>query len=209
MCIKSKKKKIALVKELMEKLGVTSQEMILALREDEVKPCPKNKLIKGVNVCVGMFWYYDNTFSFDLIPHKVVKAVVEYIDDEYIYGDLTASPAIGETLCSFNKNETHNTFCIDEFIRGIPYTCDDNEEIVCYSYRQTEQVSIFYDVVKDALKKIGKNPRKDDGDAVYWTFDTDGHFHRVFSFGGKNYDEHWTSKLNSAWYRPVLRLKID
>ena len=81
---KTKDEKIGLVKELMEKLGVTSQEMIFALGEDKAKPCSKRKLVIGENVCVGMFWYYDNTFSFDLIEHKVVKAVVEYIDDEYV-----------------------------------------------------------------------------------------------------------------------------
>ena len=105
---KTKDKKISLVKELMEKLGVTPQEMISALKSEIVKT-PKQKLVKGINVCVGMFWYYDNTFSFDLVPHKVVKAVVEYIDDEYIYGDLTAGLQIKE-ISSFESLLTARIF---------------------------------------------------------------------------------------------------
>ena len=206
---KSKKEKIGLVRELMQKLEVTPQEMISALNAEMMITHPKPKLIKGDNVCVGMFWYYDNTFSFGLIPNKAIKAVVEHIDDEFIYGDLTASPNIQEFMGPYCKSEVNNaSFGIEEYIKGIPYTCDDNEEIVCYSYLQMEQVQASYERVKHSLKMIGKMPRKND-DSFYWTTDKKHYFQRLFSFK-KGYDgSKWMSNNGKAFYRPVLRMKYN
>ena len=206
---KSKQEKIDLVKDLMKELGVTPQEMISALNEEMRRTRLKPRLIKGDSVCVGMYWYYDNTFSFDIIPDKMIKAVIEYIDDEYIYGDLTASPAINEIECAFEKNKLLNSLGIKEFIECLPYTCDDKEEIICYSYSQTEYLSNTYDMVKASLERIGKLPRKEDLKYSYWTTDTDGNYRRVFSFDSRRHTRHWMSKGSTAYYRPVLRMKYN
>ena len=39
----------------------------------------------------GMFWYEDDTFSFERVPDKKIKAIVELAKDGVVYGDLTAS----------------------------------------------------------------------------------------------------------------------
>ena len=200
-----KKRKIGLVKGLMQKLGVTPQEMINELRADLIKDA--TKLIKGETVCVGMFWYIDNTFSYDLLP-KPIKAVVEYIDDEYIYGDLTASSLIGEVICTYSRGYK-NLFCIDDVIESSAYKCEADEDIVCYNYSQMEQVCNSYALVKMSLERIKKFPRKEDFRANYWTTKSDGNFQRVFSFSEERHKEYWKTRFGEAYYRPVLRWKYN
>ena len=204
----NKQKEIGLVRELMQKLGITPQEMIASLNAEMLMLRPKQKLIKGETVCVGMFWYCDNTFSYGLLP-KPIKAVVEYIDEEYIYGDLTALLSISEVKCSYNKNGVRQALCLDEFIEGIPYTCDDNEKIVCYSHSQMKRVFDSYALVKRSLEKIKKLPRKEDEREFYWTTDKDHYVQRVFSFKGEGLRAIWVSMYGEALYRPVLRMKYN
>ena len=51
----------------------------------------------------GMFWHEGNLFSFERLPDKKIKAVVELVEDGIIYGDLTASEL-------FDIPEKNNTF---------------------------------------------------------------------------------------------------
>ena len=207
---KSKKEKIGLVRELMQKLEVTPQEMVAALNAEMLRTRPRQKLVKGENVCVGMFWYYDNTFSFGIIPNKQIKAVVEHIDNEFIYGDLTATPNIQEFIGPYCKSKVNNaSFGIEEYLNGIPYTCDDNEKIVCYSYLQMEQVQASYERIELSLKKIGNIPRRGGAEVSYWTTDKNGNFQRIFTFGEKEHRQQWKAMWAEAYYRPVLRMKYN
>ena len=51
----------------------------------------KTNKIDITQVGVGMFWYEDDTFSFDRTTDKKIKAIVELVENNVIYGDLTAS----------------------------------------------------------------------------------------------------------------------
>ena len=127
----TKKKKLAQVDELVLKLGLTRDEVIdffskLPLVKEPKKSRPK---IDITQVKVGMIWYEDDTFSFDILPKKI-KAVVELVKGGIIYGDLTASElfAIPERPMSW--------FSAKQFFDKFSYLCKDNEKIVWYSIKQ-------------------------------------------------------------------------
>ena len=82
----TKEKKLAQVGELIEKLGLTGKEVVNYLNN-----LPQMNNIDISQIQVGMFWYEDDTFSFQRMVDKRIKAIVEWIGNSTIYGDLTAS----------------------------------------------------------------------------------------------------------------------
>ena len=54
----------------------------------------ETKESKLSKIKLGMIWYEDDSFSFERIANKRIKAVVELINDGFIYGDLTVSEII-------------------------------------------------------------------------------------------------------------------
>ena len=107
----------------------------------------------------GMFWHEGNLFSFERLPDKKIKAVVELVENGVIYGDLTASEL-------FDARETSMPWIfVNEYIENYNYPCQKNEKIIWYNMRQLIDIGINYYRVKNAFIKLGKIWRK----SWYWT----------------------------------------
>ena len=158
--MKTKEQKLAQVDELVLKLGLTRDEVIdffskLPPVKEPQKSRPK---IDITQVKVGMIWYEDDTFSFDILPKKI-KAVVELVKGGIIYGDLTAS----ELFCI--PERPMSWFSAKQFFDKFSYPCKDNEKIVWHNIDQLQSVYKNYNAVKEAFSKLNKMYRK----SVYWS----------------------------------------
>lgn len=147
----------------------------------------------------GMFWYEDDTFSFERLPDKKIKAIVELVENDVIYGDLTASEIcqIEEGKGSWNYAKVFITTVL-----RFQYKCKDNERIVLYDQNQSLQLFLNYEDVAKAFNKIGKKSRQ----GAYWTSD---------AIEAKKAIALWSEgsietmpKSNWCNIRPVLALKI-
>ena len=68
--------------------GVSTLGVERAILNDDCIPLTKSNLSQ---IRIGKIWYEDDTVSFERIPCKKVKSVIELIENNKIYGDLTAS----------------------------------------------------------------------------------------------------------------------
>ena len=106
------------------------------------------------NIKSGMLWYADDTFSFERIAGKKIKAIVELVESGFIYGDLTVSEL-------FDIPERHMTwFNAKQFFDKFSYTCQKNEYIVWYNIDQLQRVYKKYNAVKEAFSKFDKMYRR-------------------------------------------------
>ena len=156
-----KKKKLAQVDELVKSLGLTGEEVVDFFNKlPPVKETKKSRLVSDITqVKVGMIWYEDDTFSFDRITGKKIKAVVELVENGVIYGDLTASELFDA------RGSSMPWMFVNEYIENYNYLCQKNEKIIWYNMRQLIDIGINYYRVKNAFIKLGKRWRK----GWYWT----------------------------------------
>lgn len=197
-----KQKKLAQVDEFAANLGLTRDEVIEyfyklpPIRE----PKKSQSKINITQVKVGMIWYEDDTFSFERLPNKKIKAVVESVDYLFstICGDLTASELFefDEQLLSWDDAK--------KYIENFSYPFKENERIVWYYDGALRNVYDEYFLVKKTFKAIGKKSRT----LVYWTRreTTGGEAWCIDFHTGKG---HWRKKELSRFIRPVLALKVE
>ena len=204
--MKTKEQKLAQVYELVENLGLTRDEVVdYFTKLPSVKKPKKSQLpIDITQVEIGMFWYEDDTFSFDRITNKKIKAIVELVENGIIYGDLTASEL-------FDILEMHLTwFKAKQFFDKFYYPCGENEKIVWYNINQLQSVYKNYNAVKETFSKLDKMYRR----LEYWsstehkssvndsnTFALDINFNT-----GSRLVDH---QYNCFYIRPVLALKVS
>ena len=196
----TKKKKLAQVDELVVNLGLTRDEVVdYFTKLPSVKKPKKSQLpIDITQVEIGMFWYEDDTFSFDRITNKKIKAIVELVENGIIYGDLTASELFEiEEQCLGWPSAMWR-------INAFSYPCQKNEKIVLYSIKQFENLCATYTYVRRTFDQIHKRCRKD----WYWS-STESvpkfAWGLYFSSGIRNdHDKH-----SYLYVRPVLALKIS
>ena len=86
----------------------------------------------------GMFWHEGNLFSFERLPDKKIKAVVELVEDGIIYGDLTASELFDIPEKNLTWGEARDLFL------GFSYPCEENEKIVWYNCHKLFEVAEYY-----------------------------------------------------------------
>lgn len=204
--METKEQKLAKVDELVKNLGLTNYEVVDYFSKipsvSEVKE-PQSK-IDICQVKPGMFWYEDDTFSFDRTTDKKIKAIVELVENGIIYGDLTAS----ELFYIFER--PMSWFSAKQFFDKFSYPCKDNEKIVWHNIDQLQSVYNNYNAVKEAFSKLNKMYRK----SVYWssteykssvkdsnTFALD----IDFNTGSRLVDHQY----NCFYIRPVLALKVE
>ena len=153
--------------------------------------------VKLNQVQVGMIWYEDDTFSFNKVDNKKIKAIVEYIEDGVIYGDLTASDIYK------NYEQFIDWFGAKKYIEYFPYPCKQNEEIVWYNIHQLSEIKKHYSQVRETFKLIGKRYRQ----FSYWTSEIYPSFYaKCVAFEGGFVNS--LHKTRRAFIRPVLSLKV-
>ena len=149
-------------------------------------------------VQVGMIWYEDDTFSFNKVDNKKIKAIVEYIEDGVIYGDLTASDIYE------NYEQFTDWFVAKKYIEQFSYPCKQNEEIVWYNIHQLRELKKHYSPVKESFNLIGKRYRQ----FSYWASEIYPSFYaKCLDFRGGFVNS--LHKTRRAFIRPVLALKIE
>ena len=147
----------------------------------------------------GCYWYEDDTFSKSRIPNKRVKAIVEFVGDGYIYGDLTASELFPIDEQQLSYDDAKKFF--EEFI----YPCKENEKIIWYDIHQLFRVQEnYYKDVYHTFVEMSKLPRRNG----QWScsecltlkenaFIMDFHYEDSFD----------TPKVNEHAIRPVIAMK--
>lgn len=191
--MESKESKITQIEELITRLGVDREELI-ARWSNTVS---LNTDIDISQIQVGMFWYEDNSFSFQRMPNKRIKAIVELIEGNIVYGDLTASEIVS---IKEQDKEWHEIKC---YIEHFPYCCSKNEKIVQYSIVQLENVYKQYKKVRKSFKVLSKPYRK----GYYWSstsYDVTIGWGFIFDNGFK----YECMKNIISHIRPVIALKI-
>ena len=137
----------------------------------------------------GMFWYYDDTFSVDLLDDKKVKAVVELVDPilGVVYGDIlipdkkmkwakaekyieffneytrTYDYWVRKTLCEYMVSifaEDDMQRYILEFVRS-KHVGSPNAKICLYNDFQYLDVKSSAEEIKAAFAKLHKTSRFD------------------------------------------------
>ena len=216
----AKKKKLAQVDELIKNLGLSRDETVDYLTKLEqlkdVKKCKSrinNMQVKDVkksqciiditSVQIGMIWYEDDTFSFDRLPNKKIKAVVELIENNIIYGDLTASEllTINEQRLTWDKAKM--------YIKKFSYPRQKNEDIVWYNIEQFKNIRDNYECVKKTFDKLYKEYRKE----VYWSSTEEPDFYGSLKYAWRIYFcgrcKMYQGKSDLSYIRPVLALKVS
>lgn len=205
--MKTKEQKLAQVDELIKCLDIPHEEVIKHWQTASMTNAPANEVFTKTdypNIKPGMFWYEDDTFSFDRITNKKIKAIVELVENGIIYGDLTASEL-------FDILEMHLTwFKAKQFFDKFYYPCGENEKIVWYNINQLQSVYKNYNAVKETFSKLDKMYRR----LEYWsstehkssvkdsnTFALDINFNT-----GSRLVDH---QYNCFYIRPVLALKVS
>lgn len=145
--IMNKQYDITRVNELIVSLGLTHQDLIDAWDLTDTE-------IADTQVKVGMLWFEDDTFSFERVPNKKIKAIVELIDQGIIYGDLTAS----EILNVEEKNL--NWYEAQEYIMCFPYRCKSREWITWHDDYRINAIYQNYQKVQETFRLIGKPCRQ-------------------------------------------------
>ncbi len=139
---------ITKINELIVNLGLTHQDLIDAwdLTDSE---------IDYTHVKVGMLWFEDDTFSFERVPNKKIKAIVELIDQGFIYGDLTASEILDIEEKKLDWYEALN------YITHLSYRCRSMEYITWHDDCRISKIYLNYKMVQDAFNLIGKPYRQE------------------------------------------------
>ena len=174
--------------EFLKTEGQKSREQCEFLQERE-------KILKFSQIKVGMLWYEDDTFSFERVAGKKIKAIVELIEDGVVYGDLTAS--------ELHNIQEQKLDCYDakQYFEKFSYPSKVNEKIVWYSVDQLVKVYRTYEYVRKTFKKIGKQFRE----GWFWS-STEYNANRAWLVGF-NSDYRWGEGKNTGLYvRPVLSL---
>ena len=194
-----KKKKLAQVDELVKSLGLTREEVVDFFNKlPPVKETKKSRLAIDIKqVEVGMIWYEDDTFSFDRITGKKIKAIVELIEDDIIYGDLTASELFEIEEQDLTWHEAMR------YIENFRYPCQKNEKIVLYSLKQFVNLSATYEHVRRTFDQIHKQCRG----CWYWS-STERSSTHAFCFGFSVGHGDTRGKAYTNYVRPVLALKV-
>ena len=195
------KEKLALIDELIKCLGIPREEVIKHWTASMTN-APENEVFTKTdypNIKPGMFWYEDDTFSFDKIKGKKIKAIVELVEDGFVYGDLTASEIFAA------KAELLHWSHAKEYIRDYDYPLEKNEDIVLYNKDQLYKIVLNYYPVKNAFRRLGKPWRR----STFWTSTESSVYMRalVVAFGDNTIKEASTHSFQCV--RPVLALKID
>ena len=147
----------------------------------------------------GCYWYEDDTFSKSRIPDKKVKAIVELIEEDCIYGDLTTSELfpIDEQQLSYDEAK--------KFFEEFSYPCKENEKIVWYDIHQLHEIHKHYSMkIERVVMGMSKSPRR----RGQWScsecltleenaFIMDFHYNDCFD----------TPKVNENAVRPVIAMK--
>ena len=160
--MKTKEQKLAQIDELIKCLDIPREEVIKHLQLTSMTNVSAIEVLSKTNnpnIKPGMFWHEGNLFSFERLPDKKIKAVVELVENGVIYGDLTASEL-------FDARESSMPWMfVNEYIENYNYPCQKNEKIIWYNMRQLIDIGINYYRVKNAFIKLGKSWRK----SWYWT----------------------------------------
>ena len=199
--MKTKEQKLARIDELIKCLDISREDVI---KHWQLMPMTNVSAIEVLsktnnpNIKPGMFWYEDDTFSCYRITDKKIKAIVELVENDVIYGDLTASELfdIPERRMSW--------FSAKQFFDKFSYPCGENEKIVGYNIDQLQSVYKNYNAVKEAFSKLNKMYRK----SVYWSSTENGTMVAGvldFSSGYRGYYH----ECHYLYVRPVLALKIE
>lgn len=145
--IMNKQYNITKVNELIVNLGLTHQDLIDAwdLTDSE---------LDNTQVKVGMLWFEDDTFSFERVPNKKIKAIVELIDRDIIYGDLTVSEIMNIEEKKLDWYNAHN------YIMQLPYRCRSREWITWHDDYRIGKIYLNYKRVQDTFNLIGKPYRQ-------------------------------------------------
>lgn len=105
-------------------------------------------------VKVGMIWYEDNTFSFNILSDKKRKAIVELIEDEFIYGYIIDyKPDNIDTVELFLRMRTSS-------LRDFVYSCEENEKLVYYNAYQQKKARNNYADVKKTFERLKDKSKK-------------------------------------------------
>ena len=169
------------------------------LHYDAVKTRRKFEEAEKKRVKPGCYWYEDDTFSKSRIPDKKVKAIVELIEGDCIYGDLTTSELfpIDEQRLSYDEAK--------KFFEEFSYPCKENEKIVWYDIHQLHEIHKHYSMkIERVVMGISKKPRR----RGQWScsecltleenaFIMDFHYNDCFD----------TPKVNENAVRPVIAMK--
>ncbi len=201
------KEKIAKLNDVIAYLGLSPEEAIdlLKLIQKQNEPAPKPK------VETGMFWFEDDTFSFDKIEGKKIKAIVELVRYGFVYGDLTASEL-------FDIEEKYlNWYDAKDYLANFSYPCKNGEKIVSYDLYQIQDLAIAnccvktdtscfcYPYVREAFKKINKKYRH----GKNWCFhDCERDSMTAIEFTDDINIISYSKKKDPCFVRPVLAVYI-
>ncbi len=159
----------------------------------------KTNKIDITQVGVGMIWYEDDTFSFDKLVDKKIKAVVELVKDGVIYGDLTASELVDV------KEERLNWAAAQRYIQDLSYPCKDNEKVINYDFSPAYYASLQSLTLVSTFRLIGKRWRH----GMYWTSrEYEKYWAFAIGFGFANIQSR-EDKGKVLLVRPVLALKVE
>ena len=181
--MKTKEQKLALLDVFIECLDIPCEDIIKHLLSKYIKP--------------GMFWYEDDTFSFDRIADKKIKAIVELVENGIVYGDLTASE-----LFDFSEKDM-GWYSTEKFFKEFSYPCKANEKIVWYNIDQLQNVYDNYIAVEKTFDKIHKPCRR----KYYWTSTIVSKYAMILCFTDGTSSCH--NKCSHFYFRPVLASKIS
>ena len=154
-----KENKLRRVAEFIDMLELNRDDVIMFLSESSQSK-EVYSLDNYVQIKEGMIWYEDDTFSFDLIHNKKIKAVVELVENGIIYGNLAASD-----LCSIPTKNLMSWYNAKDLISrsetGIgnfvqSYSCNKNEKIVWYNLEQLKKVYKKQFIIKNTFKMLQK-----------------------------------------------------
>ena len=166
--------------------------------ENQKNMNPRPGSIDISSIKPGMIWYSDNTFSFELIACKKIKAVVELVEDNTIYGDLTVSEnCVMERHLKWLDSK--------KYIKTLSYPCAENEFITMHGYNATKNVKKNYVAISETFQRIGKECRR----GLHWTADfcdTEDAYAVDFTFGTIQV---WFDKRYAHYVRPVLAMRVD
>ena len=173
-----------------------ASKYLLRLAEDEA--CVSLTRENIVKIKLGMFWYEDDTCSANRILRKKLKAIVEKVDNNAIYGDFTISELydVQERDLSWEEAKA--------YIETFACELKENEQVVWYDVEQLTEISRNYYLVSNAIKSLGKSAREgwqlsssEYGKYTVWTV--------YFPNGSKGA----STKNEVRIFRPALRKILD
>ncbi len=196
------REKIAKLNDVLAYLGLSPEEAIELLELLQKENAPNTPKIKP-----GMFWFEDDTFSYEKIEGKKIKAIVELVRYGYIYGDLTASEL-------FDIEEKYlNWYEAKDYLANFSYPCKNGEKIVSYDLYQIQDLAIAnccvetdtscfcYPYVRDAFEKINKKYRH----GKNWCFhDCERDWMTAIEFTDDINIISYSKKKDPCFVRPVL-----